>query len=69
MSSIILQVVNLFKEKNNPSLPLIAQGLGTGNTYLVNYPVAYTLCKEKGGLILLSKCFTSINNQETTVIL
>jgi hypothetical protein len=36
MPSIILQVTNLFEEKeNNPTLPLVAPHLGQGNTCLI----------------------------------
>jgi hypothetical protein len=36
MPSIILQVTNLFEEKeNNPTLPLVAPHLGKGNTCLI----------------------------------
>lgn len=48
---------------------MVAQHLGTGNAHSINYPVAYRLCKEKGGLILLIECFTNIYNQEAAVTL
>lgn len=61
MSSLILQVVNLFREKIiQASHSLFAKHLGTGNIHLIHHPIAYRLCKEKRGLILFIKCPTSI---------
>lgn len=48
---------------------MVAQHLGTGNAFLINYSVAYRLCTEKGELIPLIECFTDIYNQEAAVIL
>lgn len=67
MPSIILQVINLFKAKENDlSLSLVAQHLGTGNTYLINYPIAKSMEGKGEGLILPINCCTSVHNQEPT---
>ena len=68
MFSLILQVVNLFREKIiQASHSLFAKHLGTGNIHLIHHPIAYRLCKEKKGIDFVHQMSHQYLNQETTV--